>query len=110
MSNFGERLRAARLGAGMSQERLGVEARIQEEGASARMNRYEKARAQAVEIVERIAKVLDVAVSYFYSQEDVEASLLLAFHRMSVERDGNKFLKRFFQARQRKENWYSSIL
>jgi len=86
MSNFGQRLRAARLAAGISQERLGVEAGIQEESASARMNRYEKGtRAPAVEIVERIAAVLDAPVSYFYSQDDDEASFLLAFHRLPVK-------------------------
>lgn len=87
MSNFGERLKSARLASGMSQERLGVEAGIEEESASARMNRYEKGtRAPAVETVERIAEVLNVPVSYFYSHDDDEASLLLAFHRMSVDR------------------------
>ena len=87
MANFGERLKAARLAAGLSQERLGIEAGIQEESASARMNRYEKGtRAPAVEIVERIARVLDAPVSYFYAQDDDEASLLLAFHRMTPER------------------------
>lgn len=87
MSKFGERLKAARLAAGMSQERLGVEAGIEEESASARMNRYEKGkRAPAVEIVERVARVLDVPVSYFYAQDDDEASLLLAFHRMPKKR------------------------
>lgn len=87
MANFGERLKAARMAAGLSQERLGIEAGIQEESASARMNRYEKGtRAPAVEIVERIAEVLDVPVSYFYSHDDEEARLLLAFHRMSQER------------------------
>jgi len=86
MANFGERLKAARLAAGLSQEKLGIEAGIQEESASARMNRYEKGtRAPAVEIVERIAKVLNVPVSYFYSQDDDEASLLVAFHRMSAQ-------------------------
>lgn len=87
MSSFGERLRAARLAAGMSQERLGIEAGIEEASASARMNRYEKGtRAPAVEIVERIATVLNVPVSYFYSQDDEEANLLMAFHRMSAKR------------------------
>lgn len=87
MSGFGERLKAARLAAGMSQERLGVEAGIEEASASARMNRYERGtRAPAVEIVERIAVVLDVPVSYFYCRDSDEADLLLAFHRMSVTR------------------------
>jgi len=86
MSSFGERLRAARVAAGMSQERLGIEAGIEEASASARMNRYERGtRAPAVEIVERIAIVLNVPVSYFYSQDDEEASLLIAFHRMPTK-------------------------
>jgi transcriptional regulator with XRE-family HTH domain len=83
MSSFGERLKAVRLAAGMSQERLGVEAGIQEESASARMNRYERGtRAPAFELVQRIAKALDVPVTYFYASNDLEAELLLAFHRL----------------------------
>ena len=72
--------------AGLSQEQTGVQAGIEEESASTRMNRYEKGvREPAVEIVARIAKVLDVPVSYFYSQDDDEANLVLAFHRMSAK-------------------------
>lgn len=86
MSTFGERLRAARLMAGISQERLGIEAGIQEESASARMNRYEKgARAPAIEVAERIAAALDVPLSYLYAQDDDEATLLLAYHKMNSE-------------------------
>ncbi len=87
MSCVGKRLRAARILAGLSQEQLGVQAGIEEASASARMNRYERGtRAPAVEIMERIAGVLDLPVSYFYSQDDDEASLLLAFHRMPGKR------------------------
>ena len=84
MSTFGKRLKSARLVANLSQEQLGVRAGIEEASASARMNRYEKGtRAPAVEIVERIAIVLDVPVSYFFAENEGEATLLLAFHRMS---------------------------
>lgn len=88
MSTFGKRLKLARLAANLSQEEVGVRAGIEEASASARMNRYEKGtRAPAVEIVQRIASVLEVPVSYFFSEHDDEAELLLAFHRMSeVER------------------------
>jgi transcriptional regulator with XRE-family HTH domain len=86
MSTFGERLKSVRLSAGLSQEQLGVQAGIEEASASARMNRYEKGtRAAAVEIVRQIAHVLKVPVSYFFSENDDEAELLLAFHRMSAE-------------------------
>ena len=84
MSTFGKRLKSARLVANLSQEQLGVRAGIEEASASARMNRYEKGtRAPAVEIVERISIVLDVPVSYFFAENEDEATLLLAFHRMS---------------------------
>jgi len=87
MSTFGERLKSARVAADLSQEQLGIRAGIEEESASTRMNRYEKGtRAPAVEIVERIAGVLNLPVSYFYTQHDDEADLLVAFHRMSPER------------------------
>lgn len=87
MTHFGERLRTARIAAGLSQEQLGVQAGIEEASASTRMNRYEKGtRAPAVEIAERIAEVLNVPLSYFYSQDDDEARLLLVFHRMSAKR------------------------
>lgn len=83
MSKFGERLRVARLAAGMSQERLGVEAGIQEESASARMNRYEKGtRMPAVEVAQKIARALNVPLSYLYADDDEEATLLLAFRKM----------------------------
>lgn len=86
MSMFGKRLKSARQVAGLSQEQVGVQAGIEEESASTRMNRYEKGvREPAVEIVGRIAKVLDVPISYFYSEDDDEANLVLAFHRMSAK-------------------------
>lgn len=86
MSTFGVRLKSARLAVGLSQEQLGVQAGIEEASASARMNRYEKGtRAPALEIVQRIACVLRVPVSYFFSEDDDEAELLLAFYHMSVK-------------------------
>jgi len=86
MSTLGKRLKSVRLSAGLSQEQLGVQAGIEEASASARMNRYEKGtRAPAIEIVQQIAYVLVVPVSYFFSENDDEAELLLAFHRMSAE-------------------------
>lgn len=84
MSTFGKRLKAARLQAELSQEQLGLLAGLEVESASARMNRYERGtRAPAVELVERIGAALNLPVSYFYAVDDDEASLLVAFHRMS---------------------------
>jgi transcriptional regulator with XRE-family HTH domain len=52
--------------------------------ASTRMNRYELGkRVPDLELVERLAKVLDVPAAYFYAVTDDEATLLVKFHRMS---------------------------
>lgn len=86
MSVIGKRLKEARLEAGLSQEQLGVRAGIEEDSASARMNRYERGtRSPGFELLQRIGNVLDLPVTYFYSSDDGEAKLLIAFHRMSSE-------------------------
>lgn len=86
MSVFSKRLKEARTRAGLSQERLGVLAGIDEMSSSARMNQYEKAKHEPdFTMVERIAKVLDLPESYFYSVDDEAAWLLVVFHRMPVE-------------------------
>lgn len=86
MSVFGMRLKAARLGAGLSQEQLGLLAGIEVESASARMNRYERGtRVPAVELVERIGAVLNLPVAYFYAVDNDEATLLRVFYRMTGE-------------------------
>lgn len=83
MSVIGRRLKAARLRAGLSQERLGLEAGLEAESASARMNRYETgARAPNLELVERIAEVLGVPAPYFYAADDQVAELLCVFHAL----------------------------
>ncbi|MDO8270450.1 MAG: helix-turn-helix transcriptional regulator [Gammaproteobacteria bacterium] len=84
MSVFSARLKQARMAAGLSQERLGVLAGIEEASASARMNQYEKGKHNPdFSVVERIAKVLDVPEAYFYAKSDDVAELLIAFHRSS---------------------------
>lgn len=80
-----KRLKAARLAAGLSQERLGVLAGIDEMSASARMNQYERGKhAPDHSMVNRLAVVLHVPVAYFYAFTDDEAALLLAFHRLPI--------------------------
>lgn len=86
MSVFAKRLKKARTRAGLSQERLGVLAGIDEMSSSARMNQYEKAKHEPdFSMVQRIAKVLDVPESYFYAVDDEAAWLLVVFHRMPAE-------------------------
>lgn len=92
MSVFGKRLKAARLDAGISQEQLGVLAGLEEESASARMNRYERGtRMPTFELVEKIGAVLNLPAAYFYAADDDMAILVKAFHRMP-EKEKKKLL------------------
>lgn len=86
MSTLAKRLREARLKAGLSQERLGVLAGIDEMSASARMNQYERDKhAPDWLTVQRLAGVLQVPVAYFYAEDDALAEMLLAYHSAPLE-------------------------
>jgi len=83
MSVIGKRLKEARLRAGLSQEKLGLDAGLEAESASTRMNRYETgARAPSLELMERVGAVLGVPASYFYEADDNTAEFLLVFHKL----------------------------
>ncbi|WP_186188640.1 helix-turn-helix domain-containing protein [Burkholderia gladioli] len=83
MSIFAKRLKEARKAAGLSQERLGVLAGIDEMSASARMNQYERGKHEPdFQTVARIANALSLPTSFFYSENEVEAKLIAAFHRL----------------------------
>lgn len=87
MTVFSARLKEARIAAGLSQERLGVMAGIEEASASARMNQYERGKHQPeYSMVERIARVLDVPEEFFYAKSDEAAALLIAYHRATPAR------------------------
>ena len=74
------RLKAARLKAGLSQERLGILAGIDESTASARMNQYERGiHTPDFELACRLASVLHVPACYFYSVEDSLAEMILGY-------------------------------
>lgn len=89
MDLVAKRLKEARLRSGLSQERLGVEAGIDEMSASARMNQYERGKhIPDLGTLMRIAVVLDVPVSYFYAVEDDEAELVRLFHGLPVKAKG----------------------
>lgn len=78
-------MKEARLLAKLSQEQLGLKIGLEPESASARMNRYELGkRVPAFELVQRIAAVLDLPVTYFYADRDDEAELLVRFHRLQA--------------------------
>lgn len=83
MSVFSERLKEARVAAGLSQEKLGVLAGIEEASASARMNQYEKEKHEPDStMVDRIAKALKLPAAYFHAADDDMAELLLMFHKL----------------------------
>jgi transcriptional regulator with XRE-family HTH domain len=85
MSVLAKRIKQARARAGISQERLGLDAGLDEMSASTRMNRYELGkRIPAPDFVERLAKVLNVSAAYFYAVDDHEAELLLKFYPLST--------------------------
>ena len=86
MSVLGKRLKDARLKSGLSQEQLGLQAGLEVESASARMNRYERGtRVPSVELMERIGNVLNLPLTYFFAADEGEAILLVSFHRMSSD-------------------------
>lgn len=84
MSVFAKRLKEARLRAGLSQERLGIEAGLDPMSASTRMNRYELGKRMPDPlVVKQLAAILKVPVAYLHSVDDEEAELLLKFHRLN---------------------------
>ncbi|MBU9681885.1 helix-turn-helix domain-containing protein [Burkholderia gladioli] len=83
-SIFGTRLKEARLEAGLSQKRLGIEAGLDPFVASTRINRYEL----GVHKVDytfaiRLAAVLKVPVAFLYAEDSELAQLILVFGRLS---------------------------
>lgn len=88
-----KRLKEARLRSGLSQEKLGILAGIDEASASARMNQYERGKhTPDFEMMCKLAKILKVPESYFYTIDDEMAEILLALSKLSLN-DKNKALK-----------------
>jgi transcriptional regulator with XRE-family HTH domain len=86
-SVFGQRLREARLAAGIPQDRLGVLAGLDETTASARISRYESGvHAPPFSFAEKLAELLKVPVPYFYTTDDRLAAWILAYVRAPATR------------------------
>jgi transcriptional regulator with XRE-family HTH domain len=80
------RLKEARLRAGLSQERLGTLAGLDEMSASSRMNQYERGKhTPGFFLIERLAQALNMPTPWFYTRDDDMAELLLAFNVLSPE-------------------------
>ena len=78
----------------MSQKQLGIAAGMDEFSASARMNHYEKGRhTPDYSMLKRIAKVLNLPVTYFYAESDEMAELVRLFDKLK-KADKQKLLKK----------------
>ncbi|ELN2574560.1 helix-turn-helix transcriptional regulator [Enterobacter kobei] len=81
-----KRLKEARLRAGLSQEKLGVLAGIDEASASARMNQYERGKhTPDFEMMCKLAKILKVPEGYFYTIDDNMAEIMLKINNMNYD-------------------------
>lgn len=93
MSVLAKRLKQARTNAGISQEKLGILAGIDEMSSSARMNQYERGKhVPDMTMIERLAHVLNVPAAYFYTDNDDLAKLIIAFHH-SNEKNKKKIIE-----------------
>jgi len=78
------RLKQARLRAGLSQEKLGKLAGIDPMSASARMNQYERGKhAPDYQLMCRVAEILKMPVSWFYTADEDEARLQEIFFHLA---------------------------
>jgi transcriptional regulator with XRE-family HTH domain len=84
-STFAKRLRIARLAKGLSQKEMGIRAGIDEFSASSRANQWERDRhIPDLQMVERLAVVLEVPAPYFYARDEALAAWILAFPTLSA--------------------------
>ena len=84
-----ERLKSARLKAGLSQEKLGKLAGIDPTSASARMNQYERGKhAPDYRLMCKVAEILQMPVSWFYTEDEDLAALQAAYHQLDADARG----------------------
>jgi len=86
-SVLGQRLREARLSAGLPQDKLGVMAGLEESSSSARISRYESGiHEPPVQFVQSLAKVLGISTSFFYCDDDRLAAIILLYSKLPDNR------------------------
>lgn len=84
---FAMRLRLARKAKGLSQEKLGILAGIDESSASARMNQYERGKhVPDFLVASKIAEVLELPTAYFYVEDEVLAEILRRSYSLDAEK------------------------
>lgn len=78
-----KRLKEARLEAKLSQKQLGIAIGIDQFVASPRMNQYETGKhVPDFDVVKRIAKVLKLPPSFFYTSDDELAELIKTYGQL----------------------------
>ncbi|MBF0180749.1 MAG: helix-turn-helix transcriptional regulator [Magnetococcales bacterium] len=84
---FAKRLKEARLRAGVSQLGLGIQAGLDPDVASPRINRYEHGRHAPgdMRFVQKLALLLKVPMAYFFCPEEEIAAILLLVGAMNAE-------------------------
>lgn len=84
-STIAKRLKEARLAAGLSQRELGVLAGFDPSVASPRVNQYERAKhVPNPSVLEKLGKVLNCPLAFFFAVDEGLAALALAYHRASA--------------------------
>ncbi|SOT96894.1 helix-turn-helix domain-containing protein [Xanthomonas arboricola] len=82
---FANRLRQARLAAGLTQEAIGVAAGIAPDVARTRINRYEKGVNECdLRTAQRIAEALDMPLAAFYAESDEIAEAIKALAKLPL--------------------------
>jgi transcriptional regulator with XRE-family HTH domain len=89
VSIVAKRLKKARERAGLSQKELGKKAGIDEFGASARINQYERGtHMPKLQTLARLARVMQVPLPYFYCDDEELADIIVKFSALgSAERE-----------------------
>ncbi|MBF0614025.1 MAG: helix-turn-helix transcriptional regulator [Magnetococcales bacterium] len=97
---FAKRLKAARIRAGFSQLGLGIQAGLDPDVASPRINRYEHGRHSPgdMRFVQKLATLLGVPMAYLFCPEEDIAAILVLLGNMGAEKRGE--LLKFLQGRQ----------
>jgi transcriptional regulator with XRE-family HTH domain len=84
VSIVAERLKEARLHAGLSRKRLGIKAGIDPSSASARINQYERGKHMPdLQTLAHLGAVLQVPVPFFYCQDAELAAVIVKFSALA---------------------------
>lgn len=83
-SPISKRLKEARLAARISQKQLGIAIGIDQFVASPRMNQYETGKhAPDFDVVQKIAKILNVPAAFFYAVDNDLANILKEYSSLN---------------------------